>query len=59
VAGFPTGFKIFTHGGGRKRAAIILNNNDMDVIGTTQISNEDAILTEIRYKGLSLYGASL
>ena len=32
VAGFPTGLKIFTHGGGRKRAAIILNNNEIDVL---------------------------
>lgn len=59
VAGFPKGFKIFAHGGGRKRAAIIVNNNDVDVIGIIQSSHEDAILTEIRYKGLTLYGASL
>ena len=59
VAGFPTGFKIFTHGGGRNRAAIILNNNEIDVIAIAQGSHEHAILTEIRYKRLSLYGASL
>jgi hypothetical protein len=59
VAGFPKGFKIFTHGGGRKRAAIIINNNEIDVIAIAQVSHEDAILTELRYKGISLYGASL
>ena len=39
VAGFPTGFKIFTYGGGRKGAAIILNNNEIDVIAIAQGSN--------------------
>ena len=59
VAGFPKVFKIYTHGGGRKRAAIIINNNEVDAIAITQGSHEDAILTEIRYKGLRLFGASL
>jgi hypothetical protein len=27
VAGFPKSFKIFAHGNGRKRSAIIVNNN--------------------------------
>jgi len=47
VAGFPKGFKIFAHGSCRKRSAIIVNN-DVDVIAITQVSHEDAILTEIR-----------
>jgi sugar/nucleoside kinase (ribokinase family) len=59
VAGFPKGFKIFTHGGGRKRAATVINNNDIDIIAIAQGSHEDATLTEIRYKGISLFGASL
>jgi hypothetical protein len=59
VAGFPKGFRILTHGEGRKRTAIIVNNNDMDITSITQVSHEDAILTEIRYKGVKLYGASL
>ena len=59
VAGFPKGFKIFTSGNGRKRSAIIVNNNDIDVIAITQASHEDAILTEFRYQGLKFYGASL
>ena len=59
MAGFPKGFKIYSHGGGRKRAAIIINNNEVDAITITQGSHEDAILTEIRHKGLRLFGASL
>ena len=59
VAGFPKSFKIHTQGEGRKRAAIIVNNNEVDVIAITQSSHEDAILTEIRHKGLRLFGASI
>jgi hypothetical protein len=46
VAGFPKGFRIFAHGRGRKRAAIVVNNA-IDVIAITQVSHEDIILTEI------------
>jgi len=59
VAGFPKEFTIYAHGVGRKRAAIVINNKGTDIITIAQRSNEDAILTEIRYKGLRLYGASL
>ena len=59
MAGFPKGFRIFAHGSGRKRSAMIVNNNDVDVIAITQISHEGVILTEIRYEGLTFYVASL
>ena len=59
VVGFPKGFRILTHGGGRNRAAIVVNNNDVDITAITQVSHEDAILTEIRYKGVKFYGASI
>jgi hypothetical protein len=55
VAGFPKGFKIFTRGSDRKRSAIILNNNNIDVIAITQASHEDAILTEFSYEGIKFY----
>jgi hypothetical protein len=59
VAGFPKGFRIFAHGGGRKRAAIVVNNNEIDVTSITQVSHEDTILIEIRYKGTKLFGTSV
>ena len=59
VAGFSKGLKILTHGEGRIRAAILINNNEVDTITVMQGSNEDAILTEIKYKGISLFGASI
>jgi hypothetical protein len=59
VAGFPKGLKIHTQGEGRIRAAILINNYEIDAITITQGSNEDAVLTEIRYKGLRVFGASI
>jgi hypothetical protein len=47
VARFRKGFKIFANGGGRKRAAIIVNNDDVDITAIIQDSHEDTILTEI------------
>jgi len=59
VAGLPKDFQIFTCGRDRIKSAIIINNNDLDIITITQVSHEDAILNKIRYEGLQFYGASL
>jgi hypothetical protein len=55
----PKSFKIFALGNGRKRSAIIVNNNNIDVKAIQQVSYEDAILIELSYEGLNFYGASL
>jgi len=59
VAGFPKSFKIFAHGDSRKRSAVIVNNNSVDAVAIQQVSDEDTMLIEIRYKGLNFYRASL
>jgi hypothetical protein len=59
VAGFPKYFKLFACGNARKRTAVIVNNNNIDAVAIQRVSDEDAILIEISYKGLSLFGASL
>jgi hypothetical protein len=59
VAGFPKDFKIFTHGGDRIRSAIIVNNNELDVILISQASHGDAIVTEFRHEELIFFGVSL
>ena len=59
VAGFPKSFRICAHGNGRKRSAIIVNNNKIDAIAIRQVSDEDATLIELSYSGLNFYGASL
>jgi hypothetical protein len=59
VAGFPKSFRIFAHGNGRKRSAIIVNKNKIDAIAIRQVSVEDATLIELSYSGFNFYGASL
>ena len=58
VAGFPKSFKIFAYGNGKKRTAVIVNNN-IDAVPIRQVSDEDATLIEISYKGLNFYTTSL
>jgi hypothetical protein len=58
VAGFPKYFRIFASGGGRKRSAIIINNN-IDAIAIRQVSNEDATVLELRHGDVKFYGTSL
>jgi hypothetical protein len=59
VAGFPKSFRIFAYGNGRKRAAVIVNNNHIDAVVVKQVSDEDATLIEFSCKGLTFYGASI
>jgi hypothetical protein len=51
-------YTTFAHGNGRKRSAVIVNNNT-DAVAMKQVSDEDATLIEISCKGLKFYGASL
>jgi hypothetical protein len=59
VAGFPKSFKIFAYGNCKKRTAVIVNNNSIDAAAIKHVSDEDATLVEISYKGLNFYRASL
>mgnify|MGYP003623280371 CR=1 FL=1 len=59
VAGFPKSLKIFIHGNGRKRTAIIINNDNIDGIAINQISDEDCIVMEFTHRELHFYGASI
>lgn len=54
----PQIFKIFALGKGRKRSAIIVNNN-IDATANLQVSDEDTVSIERSYEGLAFYGASL
>jgi hypothetical protein len=59
VAGFPKSFRILAYDNGRKRAAVIFNNNHIDAVAVKQVSDEDASLIEFSCKGLQFYGVSL
>jgi hypothetical protein len=47
IAGMPRRLKIYTAGEGNHRAAIVVNNNQLDTILIKQLSDEDAVVLEI------------
>mgnify|MGYP003623217186 CR=1 FL=1 len=59
VTGFPKSFRIFSHGNGRKRSAIITANKNIDSILISQLSDEDCVVVEFTHKNLNFLGASI
>jgi hypothetical protein len=59
VAVFPKSFRIYAYGSGRKKAAVIVNNNKIDLVAVHKVSDENAFLIEFSCKGLKFYGATL
>ena len=59
IAGIPRRLKIFTAGEGRHRAAIVVNNNQLDTILIKQLSDEDTVVIEIIFNELKFIIASL
>jgi exonuclease III len=47
VVGIPKKYKIFTFGQGRNRAAIVVNNNQVDTLLIKQLSEEDTVVLEV------------
>lgn len=58
-AGIPKNYKIFSTGDGRRRAAIIVNNQGVDTIMIHQLSDEDCVVVEVIINGIKLYAASI
>ena len=44
--GITRGYRTYTHGNGKSRAAIIITNNTIDALLLTHYSDEDTILLE-------------
>ena len=59
VAGISKQYRVFTSGNGRKRAAIILACKYIDALLLSQLSDEDAVVLEIRLKQIRFYAASI
>ena len=59
LAGIPNSLRTYTCGDRRKRAAIIINNKNINAIAINQISDGDCIVTELIYKGAKFFGASI
>ena len=49
VIGIPKKYKVLVHGEERNRAAIVITNKMIDAIIIRQLSDEDAVVTEVVY----------
>ena len=56
VVGIPKKYKILAHGEGRHRAAIVITNKMIDSILIRQLSDEDAVVTEVVYNKVKCNG---
>jgi ribonuclease HI len=59
VAGLPKSLAIYTAGAGRTRAAIVINNKQIDTIKINQLSDEDTVVIEIKFDNATLLIASM
>ena len=48
IAGLPQTYKVFASGEGRKRAAIVVNNKKVGTLLINQLSDEEAVVLEIK-----------
>ena len=52
-------YRIYTAGIGKHRAAIIITNSNIDTILISKLSDEDTVVLEIIYEGMSFLAASM
>jgi hypothetical protein len=58
LAGIPISLQTYVTGNGRKRAAVLVNSKELDVVLITQLSNKDCIVVEISCRNTNVYGVS-
>jgi len=49
LGGIPKSVRTYVCGNGRKRSALLVNNEEIDIVLITQLSVEDCIVVEISY----------
>jgi hypothetical protein len=59
ITGITKGYITFAYGERKQRAAIIIQENTIDALLITQLSDNDAVLLEINNEILSFYAASV
>jgi len=59
LAGLPRSHKVYTSGDGRKRTAIVINNDQLDVPLITKLSNEDCDAVKVRSEAVKFYSVSM
>jgi len=57
--GITRGYRTYTHGNGKSRAAITITNNTIDALLLTQYSDEDTVLLEIHKGNKKFFAASI
>jgi ribosomal protein S13 len=57
--GLPRSRTVLTSGVGKRRAAIVINNKQIDTILITQLSDEDATVMETRVGSVTFVVASM
>jgi sugar/nucleoside kinase (ribokinase family) len=59
LAGLPRAHKVYTSRDGRKRTAIVINNDQLDATLITQLSNEDCVTVEMRSEAVKFFSVSM
>jgi hypothetical protein len=59
IKGVPRNYRMYSHGEGKGRAAVIIANNSIEDILITQFSDNDTILVEIQQGNETYYAASI
>jgi hypothetical protein len=59
LKGITKGYRTYTHGEGKSRAAIIISDNTTDALFITQFSDNDTVLLEIHKGSVPFYAASV
>ena len=59
LTGITKGYRKYVYGEGKHRAAIIVQDNTIDALLITQLSDKDAVHLEINNGKLSFYAASV
>jgi len=59
LAGLSRSHKVYTSGDGRKRTAIVINNDQLNFTLISQLSNEDCVAVEVRLGAVKFYSVSM
>jgi hypothetical protein len=59
LAGLPRSHKVYMFGDRRKRTAIVINDDQLDITLITQLSNEDCVAVEVCSEAVKFYSVSM
>ena len=59
LAGIPKSLRTYVSGNGRIRSALLINNKEIYVVLTAQLSDRDCVVAEISHRNTKFYGISL